>query len=76
MGCVVSTGRELDAHTSHGLITKIIQVDIIGDKIWIQYDDTEEGIAHDLVEAGVPKHKIVLGFRPEQVRPHTGFAVN
>lgn len=62
-----------DTHYVHG---SIIHVDIIGDKIWIQYDGTEEGIAHDLVEAGVPKQKIVLGFRPEQVRPHTGFAVN
>ena len=54
----------------------IIHVDIINDKIWIQYDGTEEGIAHDLVDAGVPKEKIVLGFRPERLRPHTGFAVN
>ena len=54
----------------------IIHVDIINDKIWIQNDNTEAGIASELVEAGIPKDKIVLGFRPESVRPYTGFAVN
>jgi hypothetical protein len=53
----------------------VIHVDIIEDKIWIQYDGTEEGIATDLVENGVPKEGIVLGFRPPEVRPYTGFAV-
>lgn len=62
-----------DSQYVHG---SIIHVDIINDKIWIQYDGTEEGIARDLVDAGVPKEKIVLGFRPERLRPHTGFAVN
>jgi hypothetical protein len=31
---------------------------------------TERGVANDLVEAGVPKERIVLGFQP----PYTGFA--
>jgi len=53
----------------------VIHVDIIEDKIWIQYDGTEDGIATDLVENGVPKETIVLGFRPPEVRPYTGFAV-
>jgi len=52
-----------------------IHLDIIGDKIWIQYDDTEEGIATDLLEAGVPKEDIVLGFRHPKIREYTGFAV-
>jgi hypothetical protein len=51
-----------------------IHVDILNGKIWIQYDDTEEGIATDLLEAGVPAHDIVLGFRPPELRPHTEFA--
>lgn len=62
-----------DSQYVHG---SIIHVDIINDKIWIQYDGTEEGIARDLVDAGVPKEKIVLGFRPERLRPHIGSAVN
>lgn len=52
-----------------------IHLDIINNKIWIQYDDTEEGIATDLLEAGVPAQDIVLGFRPAELRPYTEFAV-
>lgn len=52
-----------------------IHIDIINNKIWIQYDDTEEGIATDLLEAGVSAQNIVLGFRPVELRPHTEFAV-
>ena len=52
----------------------LVHVDIIDGKIWIQYDGTEHGIANDLVEAGIPRESIVLGFKPPSVRPHTGFA--
>ena len=53
-----------------------IHIDIIGNKIWVQYDDTEEGVATALLEAGVPRSGIVLGFRPPKVRPYTEFAAN
>ncbi|BAY29391.1 fdxN element excision controlling factor protein [Nostoc carneum NIES-2107] len=36
---------------------------------------TEEGVASDLLAAGVPKEDIVLGFRHPKIRQHTGFAV-
>lgn len=51
-----------------------IHIDLIGDKIWIQYDDTEEGVANDLITAGVLKNDIVLGFRSPKIREYTGFA--
>lgn len=54
----------------------VIHIDLIGDKVWVQYDGTEEGVATELVAAGIPKDAIVLGFRPPEVRPFTGFAVN
>ena len=54
----------------------MIHVELINDKIWIQYDGTEEGIATHLLEAGVPKNDIVLGFHHEKMRQYTGFAVN
>jgi hypothetical protein len=44
-------------------------------KFWIEEDWTEEGIATELVKAGVPKEDIVLGFHPPQLRPATEFAV-
>ena len=40
-----------------------ININLIDGKIWIQYDDTEEGVATDLLAAGIPKEDIVLGFR-------------
>lgn len=56
------------------LHTTPIHIDLIGDKVWIQYDDTEEGVANDLLAAGIPKSDIVLGFRNPRVREYTGFA--
>ncbi len=53
----------------------LIHVDIIDGKIWIHRDGTEDGIAGELEEAGVPKSDIVLGFREPDVRPYTGYAV-
>ncbi|OYE03919.1 XisI protein [Nostoc sp. 'Peltigera membranacea cyanobiont' 232] len=52
----------------------VVHVDIKDGKIWIQRDLTEEGIANELVELGVPKTDIVLGFRSPYVRQFTGFA--
>ncbi|NEO91119.1 MAG: XisI protein [Moorea sp. SIO3G5] len=53
----------------------IIHVEIIDGKIWIHRDGTEDGIAGELLEAGIPKERIVLGFKSPGVRKHTGFAV-
>jgi XisI protein len=53
----------------------LVHVDIIDGKVWIQRDGTEDGIAEDLVRAGVPRNQIVLGFQPPKVRPHTDYAV-
>lgn len=53
----------------------VLHIDIIDGKIWIQHDGTSPGVALDLVEAGIPKEDIVLGFRPAHVRPLTGYGV-
>ncbi|MCI0378510.1 MAG: XisI protein [Gemmataceae bacterium] len=53
----------------------VLHVDIRNGKIYIQHDGTEEGIANELVEAGVPKEDIVLAFKAPEIRQHTGFAV-
>ncbi|MDX1932587.1 MAG: XisI protein [Capsulimonadales bacterium] len=44
-------------------------------KIWIEEDATEEGLANELVAAGIPKDDIVLGFNPPLMRQHTDFAI-
>jgi hypothetical protein len=53
----------------------LIHVDIRGDKFWIQHDGTEEGVANELVTAGVPKDRIVLAFKSPEMRKHTDFAI-
>ncbi len=53
----------------------LLHVDIRGDKIWIQHDGTEAGIANELVDAGVPRDRIVLAFHHPDTRKHTDYAV-
>ena len=57
----------------HGVLAHI---DLIGDKIWIQTDGTEEGLAQQLVEAGISPQQIVPGYRIPEIRKHMGFAVS
>lgn len=57
----------------HGCVTHL---EIINDKIWIHRDGLEDGIANDLVRAGIPKSQIVLGFNPPDVSSYTEFAVS
>lgn len=51
-----------------------IHVDIKDNKFWIQRDFTEEGIANQLLEAGVNQKNIILGFRSPFNRQFTDFA--
>jgi hypothetical protein len=54
----------------------VIHIDIKKDgKVWLQYDGTDRVIAEKMVEAGIPREDIVLGFQPPNVRQHTAFAV-
>lgn len=53
----------------------ILHLRIKDGKVWIERDGTEEGIAYELTEAGIPPDAIVLAFyRPER-RAITEFAV-
>lgn len=53
----------------------VLHLDIKSEKIWIQYDGTERGIAFVLEESGVPKEDIVLAFHAPYKRPYTGYAI-
>ncbi len=53
-----------------------LHIDIINEKIWIQFNGTDQRIASELVVAGVAKEDIVLAEKPIDVRPHTGYAIN
>ncbi|NEP60642.1 MAG: XisI protein [Symploca sp. SIO1B1] len=53
----------------------LIHIDLKDNKIWIQYDGTEVGVANELVSLGVPKQDIVLAFQAPYARKYTEFAV-
>jgi hypothetical protein len=52
----------------------LIHIDIIDGKIWVQRDGTEEGVAGELEDIGIPKDRIVLGFHDPRVRQYTDYA--
>jgi len=45
------------------------------DKIYIEEDWTEAGIATELMRVGIPSSEIVLAFQPPEVRQFTEFAI-
>ncbi|MDQ3815913.1 MAG: XisI protein [Armatimonadota bacterium] len=53
----------------------VIHIDIRDDKIWVQHDGTNIGIVDELLEAGVPKEHIVLGWLSPSERQQLNFAV-
>ena len=67
---LVNTGWD-DGRRVHGCL---VHVDIIDGKLWIQRDGTEDGIATELMDAGIPPKAIVLGFHAPEIRPFTEFA--
>ena len=67
---LMAIGWEDEAHVHDCMI----HVDIIDGKFWIQYDGTEYSIAQELLDAGVPKEHIVLGFHSPEMRQYTEFA--
>lgn len=50
-------------------------VEIINDKIWIHEDNTDTDLIGRLLDKGIPKKDIVLGFVPVYAREIEGFAV-
>ncbi|XZN97297.1 MAG: XisI protein [Microcoleus sp.] len=52
-----------------------VYVRIRDGKFWIEEDWTEDGIATDLLRAGVPKEDIILAFHEPEMRQYTDFAV-
>jgi len=53
----------------------VMHLDIKNGKIWIQWNGTEDDIAAELMELGVSKQDIVLGFHTPFMRQFTDFAV-
>lgn len=68
---LIEVGWENNARVHH----TIAHLDIINKKIWIQLDKTPNGIANDLLDNGISKDEIVLGFRSETLRKISEFAL-
>lgn len=68
---LITQGWQLNKRV-HGCL---IHVEIQDGKVWIQRDGTEEGIADELVSAGIPKQNIVLAFHHPEVRQYTEYGV-
>jgi hypothetical protein len=53
----------------------LFTVEIINNKIWIHEDNTDIDLVGKLLDRGIPKKDIVLGFVPVYARDIEGFAV-
>lgn len=61
-------------HNKHRVFGPVLHLDIKDNKIWIQWNGTEDDIAAELVALGVAKQDIVLGFQPPFMRQFTDYA--
>lgn len=53
----------------------VLHLHLQREKVWVEVDGTETGITQELLDGGIPKEDIVLGFyRPER-RKLTEFAI-
>ncbi|WP_293137302.1 element excision factor XisI family protein [Okeania sp. SIO3I5] len=53
----------------------VLHLRIVGEKIWIESDGTEGGIALEFLELEIPQEDIVLGFIRPKSRHLTDFSV-
>ncbi|NER01268.1 MAG: XisI protein [Okeania sp. SIO3C4] len=61
---------------NHWVYGAILHLDIIEDKVYIQQNNTEQSVAECLVELGVSKENIVIGFHSPFKRQFTDYAVS
>lgn len=52
-----------------------VYIRLCNEKVWVEEDLTEDGITNDLLDAGIPKSDIVIGFHYPRDRAHTEFAI-
>ncbi|MHC5723040.1 MAG: element excision factor XisI family protein, partial [Nostoc sp.] len=62
-------------NNQHRIYGPIMHLDIKNNKIWIQQNTTEADIALELMEMGIDKQDIVIGFHTPKMRQLSGFAV-
>lgn len=54
----------------------LVHIDIIDGKFWVQRDGIEHGIVTELLDAGIPKERIVMAYRSIERRRLMEFAVS
>ena len=69
---IVTIGRDNEGRYIHDTP---IHLDIINDKIWIQWNMTEIDLGQEFVSMGVPKSDIVIGFLSPEIREYSDYAV-
>jgi XisI protein len=67
---LLNIGWQGNRHT-HAIL---VRIDIKGNLIWVQADNTEYGIVDELLNQGVLAEQIVLGFQAPYKRKYSGFA--
>jgi XisI protein len=61
----------------HWVYGSFVHIDVKPNgRVWLQHDGTDLRLADELVERGIPKDNIVVGFQAPHIRPlMDGFAV-
>jgi len=62
-------------HNDERIKSVMIHIRLKDNKIWIEEDWTEDGVATELLHKGIAREEIVLGFHPPHVRQYTEFAL-
>ena len=62
-------------HRGQRVHGSLIHIDIIEGKIWIQRDGTEEGVANELLAAGVAEEQVVLAWKSPETDKQAQAAV-
>jgi hypothetical protein len=52
-----------------------VLIRIVGDKVYVEEDNTDYGFVDRLLEADIPAKDMVLAWHPPDMRPYTEFAV-
>jgi hypothetical protein len=52
----------------------VIHIDILEEKVWLQRNETDQPLADELAQAGIPRERIVLGFQRPDRRQFTEYA--
>ena len=60
----------------HGSVLHIDLAVLSEPKVYVEHDGTNLEVVNELLAAGIPAKRIVLGFHPPQHRQYTEFAVS